>query len=109
MTLDGLRPTETALAQSLRMFSRRNFIQLAAAAAAVLPGGWSRAFAQQRLTQADLLRFERVGNVTLLHVTDIHAQLLPVHFREPAVNLGVGEARGLVPHVSGRALLDRYG
>jgi sulfur-oxidizing protein SoxB len=90
------------------MLSRRDLIQLAAATAAVLPGGWSRAFAQQRLTQADLLRFEPVGNVTLLHLTDIHAQLLPTHFREPSVNLGVGEARGLVPHVTGRALLDLF-
>jgi len=90
------------------MFSRRDFIQLATATAALLPGGWSRAFAQQRLTQEDLLRFESVGNVTLLHLTDIHAQLLPVHFREPSVNLGVGEARGLVPHVTGRALLDLF-
>ena len=90
------------------MFSRRDFIQLATATAALLPGGWSRVFAQQRLTQDDLLRFEPVGNVTLLHLTDIHAQLLPVHFREPSVNLGVGEARGLVPHVTGRALLDLF-
>jgi sulfur-oxidizing protein SoxB len=90
------------------MLSRRDLIQLAAATAAVLPGGWPRAFAQQRLTQAELLRFEPVGNVTLLHVTDIHAQLLPVHFREPSVNLGVGEARGLLPHVTGRALLDLF-
>src|SRR5688572_29681378 len=90
------------------MLSKRDFIQLAAATAAVRPGGWPRAFAQQRLTQADLLRFRPVGNVTLLHVTDIHGQLLPVHFREPSVNLGVGAARGVVPHLSGRALLDHY-
>jgi sulfur-oxidizing protein SoxB len=90
------------------MVSRRDFIQLAAATAALAPGGWSRAFAQQRLTQADLLRFEPVGNVTLVHLTDLHAQLLPVLFREPSINLGVGEARGRVPHVSGRTFLDLY-
>ncbi len=46
--------------------------------------------------------------MTLVHIADIHAQLVPLLFREPAVNLGVGEAKGLVPHVSGKALLDLY-
>ena len=90
------------------MISRREFIQVAAATAALTPGGWSRALAQQRLTQADLLAFEPVGNVTLVHLTDIHAQLRPVLFREPSINLGVGDARGRVPHVTGRDLLDLY-
>ena len=90
------------------MISRREFLQVAAATAALSPGGWSRAFAQQRLTQADLLQFEAVGNVTLVHLTDIHAQLMPVLFREPTINLGVGDARGQVPHVTGRDFLDLY-
>jgi S-sulfosulfanyl-L-cysteine sulfohydrolase len=90
------------------MLSRRHFVQLIAATAAILPGGWTRALAQQRLTQDELLRFDPVGNVTLVHIADIHAQLVPVLFREPSVNLGVGEARGLVPHISGKALLDLY-
>ena len=90
------------------MISRRDFVQLAAATAALLPTGWSRALAQQRLTQADLLRFNSVGNVTLVHVSDIHGQLLPIFFREPSINLGAGEAKGLVPHITGRALLDLY-
>src|SRR5690242_4782494 len=90
------------------MISRREFLQVATATAAFLPGGWPRAFAQQRLTQADLLKFEAVGNVTLVHLTDIHAQLMPVLFREPSINLGVGEARGKVPHVTGRDFLDLY-
>jgi sulfur-oxidizing protein SoxB len=90
------------------MISRREFVQVAAAVAAIAPGGWSRSFAQQRLTQAELLKFDAVGNVTLLHVADIHGQLLPVYFREPSVNLGVGEVKGLVPHLTGRALLDHY-
>src|SRR5688572_5022304 len=45
------------------------------------------------------------GNVSLLHITDVHAQLLPVHFREPSVNLGDGEP----PHLVGEAFLRRYG
>jgi sulfur-oxidizing protein SoxB len=90
------------------MISRREFLQVAAATAAITPAGWTRAFAQQRLTQADLLRFEPVGNVTLVHLTDIHAQLMPVLFREPSTNIGVGEARGKVPHITGREFLDLY-
>ena len=86
------------------MFSRREFLQVAAATAAIVARGWTRAFAQQRLTQAELLRFDAVGNVTLVHVTDMHGQLMPVHFREPSTNLGVGEASGHPPHVTGKAL-----
>ncbi|MBZ0149339.1 MAG: thiosulfohydrolase SoxB [Pseudorhodoplanes sp.] len=90
------------------MLSRRDFLQVAAATAALSSGGWSQAFAQQRLTQAELLSFSPLGNVTLLHVADIHGQLVPLLFREPSINLGVGESKGLVPHLTGRALLDRY-
>jgi S-sulfosulfanyl-L-cysteine sulfohydrolase len=90
------------------MISRREFVQVAAATAALVPGGWTRAFAQQRMTQADLLAFEPLGNITLVHLTDIHAQLMPVLFREPSINLGVGEARGHVPHITGRDFLDLY-
>jgi S-sulfosulfanyl-L-cysteine sulfohydrolase len=91
------------------MTTRREFLQIAAAVAAIAPGGWSRAFAQQRLSQADLLAFEPLGNVTLVHIADLHAQLRPIYFREPSLNLGVGEARGQPPHLGGRAFLERYG
>src|SRR6185312_11167369 len=94
------------------MISRREFMQVATAAAAVTAGaagGRSRAFAQQRLSQAELLAFEPLGNVTLVHVTDIHGQLMPLYFREPSINLGVGEARGLPPHVSNAEFLERFG
>ena len=91
------------------MTTRRAFLEIAAAMATIVPGGWSRAFAQQQLRQSDLLRFEPLGNVTLVHIADLHAQLVPIYFREAAVNIGVGEARGQVPHVSGGALLDHYG
>lgn len=92
------------------MLTRRDFVQLAAATAALAAGsgGFSRALAQQRLAQEDLLRFEPLGQVTLLHFADIHAQLMPVHFREPEINLGVGEAKGQPPHVTGGSFLDRF-
>ncbi|HEY8337048.1 MAG TPA: thiosulfohydrolase SoxB [Tardiphaga sp.] len=86
------------------MISRREFLQATAAASALLAGsglgGLGRVAAQQRLSQADITRFDPLGTVTILHVTDIHAQLMPLHFREPSVNLGVGEARGLPPHIT---------
>ncbi|HEY4737902.1 MAG TPA: thiosulfohydrolase SoxB, partial [Xanthobacteraceae bacterium] len=90
------------------MFSRRDFLQVAAATVAILPDRSTRALAQQRLTQDELLRFDPLGNVTLVHVSDLHAQLLPVLYREPSLNLGVGEAKGRVPHVSGGDLLGLY-
>lgn len=86
------------------MISRREFLQATAAASALTVGGGlgrlGHVAAQQRLTQADIMRFDPLGNVTILHVTDIHAQLMPLHFREPSINLGAGEARGLPPHIS---------
>ena len=74
------------------MISRRDFLVAASATAAVLGGSgqMGRLAAQGRLRQADLLEFAPLGNVTLVHLTDIHAQLVPVHFREPSINLGVG-------------------
>ncbi len=92
------------------MLTRRDFLQVAAATAAISGGaGFGRAMAQQRLTQDDLLRFQPLGQVTLLHFTDIHAQLMPLHFREPSWNLGVGEVRGQVPHITGTEFLQHYG
>ena len=91
--------------------NRREILQVSAAAAALAAGDgpFTRAIAQQRLTEADLLKFDAVGNITLLHVADIHGQLVPVYFREPSVNLGVGEARGQPPHLTGKDFLKRFG
>ncbi len=93
------------------MLSRRDFLQLSLAAGAIYGAGapWGRLAAQQKLSQAELLAFEPLGNVTLLHITDIHAQLVPLFFREPAINIGVGEASGLPPHVTGAAFLKKFG
>ena len=95
------------------MISKREFLQATAAAAAVLAGSGlgplGRVAAQQRLTQADIMRFDPLGSLTILYVADTHAQLLPLHFREPSVNLGVGEARGLPPHITDAEFRKHFG
>lgn len=92
------------------MVSRRDFLALAAAAGAILgPGRAGRLAAQDRLSEADLLAFRPVGNVTILHLTDLHAQLVPIWFREPSTNIGVGEVRGLPPHLTGKDFLAHFG
>jgi S-sulfosulfanyl-L-cysteine sulfohydrolase len=93
------------------MITRREILHVGVATAALAAGDSAlmRAVAQQHLSESELLRFDALGNVTLLHVADIHGQLLPVYFREPAVNLGVGEARGQPPHLTGRDFLRRFG
>lgn len=86
------------------MISRRDFFVAATAAAALVADGsrpLSRLSASERLTQDDLLSFDAKGSVTLVHVTDFHAQLMPLHFREPSANFGMGEAKGRVPHITG--------
>jgi sulfur-oxidizing protein SoxB len=93
------------------MITRREMLQVGAATAAIVAGGgsFSRALAQQRLSEAELTKFDALGNVTLLHVADIHGQLMPVYFREPSVNLGVGAARGQPPHITGKDFLTHFG
>lgn len=95
------------------MISRRDFLQVSMAASALYGasgfGNWGRLAAQQRLTQDDLLNFDTFGNVTLIHVTDIHAQMKPIYFREPEINLGVGGARGQMPHITGANFRRAYG
>ena len=92
------------------MITRREILQVGAATAALAAGGgFARAMAQQRLSEAELLKFDALGNVTLLHVADIHGQLMPVYFREPSINLGVGAARGQPPHLTGSDFLKRFG
>ena len=95
------------------MISRRDFLQVGMAAAALYGtsayGNWSRLAAQQSLSQDSLLEFETYGNVSLIHITDIHAQLKPIYFREPSINIGVGENKGAVPHVTGADFRRLYG
>ena len=86
---------------------RREFLQiLAAASAAGLP------LATRAALDADGTRFYDVpayGQLSLLHFTDCHAQLKPIHFREPSVNIGVGAAAGQPPHLVGEAFLKHFG
>jgi sulfur-oxidizing protein SoxB len=95
------------------MISRRDFLQTSMAASAILGassfGNWAKLAAQQALTQDQLLQFDTFGNVSLIHITDIHAQLKPIYFREPSINIGVGDNRGVVPHVTGAAFRKLYG
>jgi len=82
---------------------RREFLRLLALAAAA--GASLRPRASEAQASAELYDVPPFGNVSLLHITDVHAQLLPVHFREPSVNLGNGRP----PHLVGEALLAHYG
>jgi sulfur-oxidizing protein SoxB len=91
------------------MITRRDVLQIGAATAALGLGSAGRAAAQQRMTQDALLAFDHYGNITLLHMADLHAQLMPIYLREPAVNIGAGEAMGRPPHLTGKAFLEYYG
>ncbi len=93
------------------MLTRRDFLQVTAATAALLGpvGTIGKAAAAQKITQDKLLEFDSVGQVTLLNFTDIHAQLVPMYFREPSVNLGVGAVHGLPPHLTGKDFLKHFG
>jgi sulfur-oxidizing protein SoxB len=62
-----------------------------------------------RAADDDLYNVARFGNVRVLHLTDAHAQLTPVFFREPSVNIGIGAMRGNPPHLVGRAFLEHFG
>ena len=87
--------------------NRREFLQILAAASAAGFALDSRELlaAQDGRTLYDLPRF---GNVSLLHFTDCHAQLQPIYFREPNVNLGIGGTRGKAPHLVGEHLLKAF-
>jgi sulfur-oxidizing protein SoxB len=94
------------------MHSRRDFLQVALATAALTSTGSVASLAQalaRTVRQEDLLRFEPKGQVTILHFSDCHAQLVPVYFREPSINLGVGEMNGLPPHITDKDFLAHYG
>ena len=95
--------------------NRREFLQTLAvasaggfaldASAASAPSGPAPLY---NLAQYDLDTLPAPGRVTLMHMTDCHAQLTPIRFREPNVNLGIGEQSGKPPHLVGEALLKKF-
>ena len=89
--------------------NKREFINvLGAAAAAGFALG--RSNSARAASPYDLpLAFARSDSVSLMHMTDCHAQLLPLYFREPSVNLGIAGQRGKPPHLVGNALLREAG
>jgi S-sulfosulfanyl-L-cysteine sulfohydrolase len=90
--------------------SRREFLQIMALASAC---GWNlEAFGQASAgtskALSDPYELPPFGNVTFMHITDCHAQLLPVYFREPNINIGVADMKGKPPHLVGSHFLKYY-
>jgi len=88
--------------------NRREFLQLLAIASA---GGFLLRNSDSNAAEsaAQMYELPRFGNVSLLHITDCHAQLIPSYFREPNINMGIGSMSGQPPHLVGEALLKRFG
>ncbi|WP_088142531.1 thiosulfohydrolase SoxB [Achromobacter xylosoxidans] len=88
--------------------NRREFLQMLAVASA---GGMGLSHHPRAAAQAAQAFYDApaFGNVHFLHFTDCHAQLMPLYFREPSVNLGIGQAAGRAPHLVGEHLLKAYG
>jgi len=87
--------------------TRRDFMQmagLAAGSAWLTPSALAR-----KLRPENLLKFTPKGSLTILHTTDSHAQLVPLYYREPDANIGVGPAAGKPPHLTGKEFLRYYG
>jgi sulfur-oxidizing protein SoxB len=91
--------------------SRREFLQMLAAAstAGFSISGSDTAEASAKKGSTSPYELEPFGNVSFLHYTDCHAQLMPVYFREPSINLGVAGMKGRPPHLVGEAFLKKYG
>src|SRR5574343_1765929 len=89
--------------------SKRDFLQvLGCAAAAGLPLAQVAEAAPEK-AEAQLYDLPPFGNVSLLQMTDCHAHLQPIYFREPSVNLGIGSMQGELPHLVGERLLKAAG
>ena len=101
-------------------FDRREFLKILGASAIAGPGlvacsksDTGTAIAAEAAAAADasagFYDLPMQGNARILHITDVHGQLNPVYFREPNVNLGVGDAFGRPPHVVGKRFLEAMG
>ncbi len=89
--------------------SRREFLQMlavASAAGVTLPG---QAASKGNIAPNQMYELPAFGNVSFLHFTDCHAQLMPIWFREPNINIGVGNMKGNPPHLVGKNFLKHYG
>ncbi|HSH84820.1 MAG TPA: thiosulfohydrolase SoxB [Guyparkeria sp.] len=99
--------------------SRREFLQMLAVASAAginletaqAGTGTQRVASSVKANNASSNMYEipRYGNVSILHMTDMHAQLKPVYFREPNINLGIGSMTGNPPHLVGEQFLKHFG
>jgi len=93
---------------------RREFLQTLAAAAASgtnlthAAKGSNKTSSRFSPVQSDMYELPTYGDLSLLHITDVHAQLLPVYFREPSFNMGVGKSKGRPPHLVGEEFLKHY-
>jgi sulfur-oxidizing protein SoxB len=87
--------------------TRRDVLQLMGIAGVV--GVTSHRALATALRPNRLLAFQAIGNVTLLHLTDTHATLLPVYYRDPDTRIEVGEWKNTPPYVTGPAFLHAYG
>ncbi len=91
------------------MFSRREFLQyLSVMGGLFSTSSFPTIASPKNITEADLLKFDSKGQVTLLHMTDMHAQLKPIYFRPPSENYGVGDFEGIPPHLVGRVDRTAY-
>ncbi|QTD46216.1 thiosulfohydrolase SoxB [Ottowia testudinis] len=89
--------------------TKREFLQVMGAASAAGMGLTRYQDASAQTAMEGLYDIPKFGNVSFLHITDCHAQLKPIYFREPSVNLGVGDMKGRLPHLVGEHLLKAAG
>ena len=85
--------------------SKREFLQVMGAGTMAGMSLGTYAEASASTAANGLYDIPSFGNVSFLHMTDCHAQLKPIHFREPSINLGLGSMKGHLPHLVGEHLL----
>ena len=94
------------------MISRRHFLQASIASSFIFNSlginNSAKVMAQQQISEKNLLDFKSFGNISIMHITDIHGQLKPLYFREPDINLGVGNVLGKPPHITGKEFLKYF-
>ena len=86
--------------------SKREFIQVMGAGTMAGLSMGTYAEASAATAANGLYDIPKFGNVSFLHMTDCHAQLKPIYFREPSINLGIGSMQGNLPHLVGEHLLQ---